>query len=425
MLFYSKETQSKVKDMPIDTLSLLLGAAAGSIAAAVPLGVLLLRAQTARTALQKDLEHERAGRQELGNLFSLTAQEALAKNSEQFLQRFSELAQEKMKQAKADSSHDLEKRQIAISELVKPIQKQLETLGSAVEQIKGTDTQLREDLKNLNRETARLVGALKDPAAQGRWGEFILEGLLDKSGLIKGVHYETQVSIKTENGRQRPDAVIRLHDGFHIIIDAKAPLNEFADRLGDNLSAEETEGLMQNLARQVREHVRALGRKGYWENIESPDFTVLFLPSEHMFSIALRADPQLVDFAHTHNIVIASPTLMMSLLRVVGLSWRQAALAQNAQEISAQGAELYKRLSKFGEHLENIGKGISKAMESYNKAVGSLDRMVMPSARKLRELQGHGGSDAIPELAQLEGSPLQLGAPEFIREDEEPAKKRA
>lgn len=405
--------------MSLDTVSMLLGVAAGTIVAAVPLGILLLRAQTARTALQKDLEHERAGRGEQGNLFSAMAQEALVKNSEQFLL----LAQEKMKQAKADSSHDLEKRQIAINELIKPIQKQLETLGNAVEQIKGTDNQLREDLKNLNRETARLVGALKDPAAQGRWGEFILEGLLDKSGLIKGVHYETQVSIETDKGRQRPDAVIRLHDGFHIVIDAKAPLNEFADRLGDNLSAEETQTLMQNLARQVREHVKALGRKGYWENIDSPDFTVLFLPSEHLFSIALRADPQLVDFAHTHNIVIASPTLMMSLLRVVSLSWRQAALAQNAQEISAQGAELYKRLGSFATHLQKIGKGLSTAMDSYNGAVGSLERMVMPSARKLKELQGHGG-DTLPEITQIDAAPRQLAAIEPA-EDDEPAKKRA
>ena len=174
------------------------------------------------------------------------------------------------------------------------------------------------------------MGALKDPAAQGRWGEFILEGLLDKSGLIKGVHYETQVTIEAEGGKhQRPDAVIRLHDGFHIVVDAKAPLNEFADKLDHNLSADETRQLMQNLARQVREHIKALGKKGYWESIDSPDFTVMFLPSEHLFSVALRADPEIIDFAHDNNIVIASPTLMMSLLRVVGLSWRQVELAQN------------------------------------------------------------------------------------------------
>lgn len=410
--------------MAVDGISLLLGLAAGAMAAALPLGWLLLRAERARIRLENELGHERAGRAELANAFAVTAQQALDKNSERFLQ----LAQEKLKQARADGSHDLEKRQLAIGELIKPIQKQLENLGSAVEQIKGTDKALREDLQNLSRETAKLVGALRDPAAQGRWGEFILEGLLDKSGLIKGVHYETQVSLQSETGRQRPDAVIRLHDGFHIIIDAKAPLNQFADRLADNLSADEMDALMQNLARQVREHVRALGRKGYWENIDSPDFTVMFLPSEHLFSIALRADPGLVDFAHQNNIVIASPTLMMSLLRVVGLSWRQVELAQNAQEISNQGAELYKRLAKFGEHFEKIGKGLSGALNSYNDAVGSLDRMVLPAARKLKDLQaGHGLKD-MTEPGQIEAAPRRLAADEFAgksEEDEEEKRKRA
>ncbi|PJB68964.1 MAG: DNA recombination protein RmuC [Alphaproteobacteria bacterium CG_4_9_14_3_um_filter_47_13] len=397
--------------MTFDPVSLVAGILTGLIFAG-------LIALWKITALKKDLAHERQGRAEMGDLFSLTAQQALDKTSEQFLQRFGALAQEKMTQAKADSAHDLDKRQIAINELVMPIRKQLETLGSTVEQIKGTDKALREDLQTLGRETARLVGALKDPSAQGHWGEFILEGLLDKSGLIKGVHYETQVSIQSDNGRQRPDAIIRLHDGFHIVVDAKAPLNQFADRLGENLSAEDTKQLMQNLARQGREHVRVLGKKGYWENLDSPDFTVMFLPSEHLFSIAIRADPDIIDFAHDNNIVIASPTLMMSLLRVVGLSWRQVALAQNAEEISTQGMELYKRLSKFGEHLEKVGKSIGSAMGSYNDAVGSLQRMVMPAARKLKELQSKNSDKDMPELAPLEDpAPRRLELSSFDEED--------
>ena len=369
--------------MDIDTVSLLLGVAAGVLVTGGVLGTLLLRAESSRAAMAKDLEHERAGREELGNLFSLTAQEALEKNNEQFLQRFSELAQEKMVQAKNNSAHDLEKRQLAINELISPIKKQLEMMGSALEQVKGTDMALRDDLQRLGKETAKLVGALKDPAAQGRWGEFIL----DKSGLMKGVHYETQVSIQSGDSRMRPDAVIHMHDGFHIVVDAKAPLNEFAEKMADNISAEELQALMQNLAKQVREHIKALGKKNYWETMESADFTVMFLPSEHLFSVALQADPDLVDFAAKNNIVIASPTLLLSLLRVVGLSWRQVELAKNAQEISVRGAELYKRLTAFGSHLEKVGKGINSAMTSYNQAIGSLDRMVMPAARKLSELQ--------------------------------------
>lgn len=393
--------------MSIDLLSLTLGLLCGLIIA----GIGLIRVERARAGLAARLEQQKLAQDEINRIFALTAQEALDKSNERFLQ----LAQEKLKQAQADGVHDLDKRRTAIDELIKPIQKQLETLGSTVEQIKGTDQALREDLKNLGRETARLAGALRDPAAQGRWGEFILEGLLDKSGLIKGVHYDTQVSITSEGSRQRPDAVIRLQDGFNIIVDAKAPLNEFADRLASSMSEEELQTLMNNLARQVREHVRKLGQKGYWEAIDSPDFTVLFLPSEHMFSVALRADPALVDYAAERNVVIASPTLLMSLLRVVGLSWRQVELAKNAQDISALGADLYKRLVTFGGHLEKIGRGLGTALGSYNDAVGSLERNVLPCARRFRELQAQGaqGKD-IPEAVRISDTPRNFSNAELL-----------
>ena len=334
--------------------------------------------------------------QALDARFKATAQEALSKTSEQFMQ----LAQEKFKNAQQDGAHDLDKRQRAIDEMIKPVHKHLEALNQALEQVKGTDQAIRNDLQTLNRETARLVGALRDPAAQGKWGEFILEGLLEKSGLIKGVHYETQVSMHAEGSRQRPDAVIHMQDGFNIIIDAKAPLNEFTQRLDTNLSEEEYQTIMKNIARQVREHVKALGKKGYWENIDSPDFTVMFLPSEHLYSLALRADPDIVDFAAQQNIIIASPTLLMSLIRVVGMSWRQMELAQNAQEISERGYELYKRMLTFTGHMEKVGKNIGAALRGYNDAIGSFERSVLPAARKFKDLQGSTASTAEITLSE-------------------------
>lgn len=352
----------------------------------------------------------------LGAQFRLSAQDAVQNAHESFLN----LAQERLKHAQLDGAHDLDKRHKAIDEMVKPVQKHLESITAALEQVKGTDKALREDLQSLNRETARLVGALRDPTQQGQWGEFILEGVLDKSGLIKGVHYETQVTIESETGRQRPDAVIRMQDGFNIIVDAKAPLNEFAQRLGEDLSENDMQELMQNLARQVREHVKKLGRKGYWENIESPDFTVMFLPSEHMYSMALRADPDLVDFASRSAVIIASPTLLMSLLRVVSLSWRQMELAKNAQEISERGADLYKRLLSFMTHFEKIGKHLAGAVGGYDAAVGSFERSVAPAARKFKELQG--GGDAPPEMREIGQAPRPLA---LSAEDEEERRKLA
>lgn len=349
--------------------------------------------------------------------FKDTAQQALTQSNERFLQ----LAQERLKAAQADGAHDLEKRQNSIAEMIKPVHKNLEEMAKALEQVKGTDKALREDLKSLSRETAKLVGALRDPAAQGRWGEYILEGLLDKSGLIKGVHYETQVSMATETGRQRPDAIINMQDGFNIIIDAKAPINQFADRLSEDLSEDDYNTLMQGLSRQVKSHVQQLGKKGYWENLDSPDFTVLFLPSEHLYSLALRADPALVEYAAAHNIIIASPTLLMSLLRVVGMSWRQVELAKNAAEISERGMDLYKRLLTFTDHLSKIGGNLQKAMTGYDAAVGSLERQVLPAARKFKDLQGGNSLADLPEFDPIEETPRILS----LTAEDEQEKKRA
>ena len=210
----------------------------------------------------------------------------------------------------------------------------------------------------------------------------------------------------------RPDVVIKLQDGFNIVVDAKAPVNQFADRLQEDMPEAEYKMLLTDLARQVRAHVKALGSKNYWEQLDSPDFVVLFLPSEHLFSAALRADTTLVDYASENRIIIASPTLMMALLRVVGLSWRQVELARNAQDISALGGDLYQRLSTFSGHLEKAGKGLGQALDGYNKAMGSLERMVLPSARKLKDLHVQTAGRTIDDPSYIEALPRSLtGAP--------------
>lgn len=381
--------------------------------------IMKLERQNAELTVQ--VRNEKAALDQAGaaldHRFKITAQDALSKSAEMFLQ----LAQEKLSASQKDGAHDLEKRSKAIETLVEPVRKQLETLAQSVEQIKGTDINLRAEVQALSKETARLVGALRDPAAQGAWGEYILEGLLEKSGLIKGVHFETQVSMQTAEGRQRPDVVIRMQDGFNIIVDAKAPLNEIAARLSENTSEEEQNILMANLARQVRDHVKKLSAKGYWENIESVDFTVLFLPSEVLYSLALRADPDLVDFAVRSNVIIASPTLLMSLLRVVSLSWRQVALAKNAADISSAGTELYKRMLSFTGHMERVGKGIEGAMKGYNEAVGSLERSVLPAARKFKDLQAGGGQKELPSFEASEDTVRSL----MLTSEDEEERKRA
>ncbi len=377
------------------TVGLICGLLIGMILLLWRVGVHKSRA----AGLQARLEAERAG---LDDHFKALAQATLQSNSENFLN----IAQEKLKAAQADSAHDLDKRTQAIAQMIQPVEKHLTQLNGVVEQLSATDRTIREDIQNLSKETAKLTGALKNPAAQGKWGEFVLERLLDKANLIKGLHYETQVSINTGESRLRPDAIIHLQDGFNIIVDAKAPITEFINRMDDDMGEGEYNVLRQNLARAVRSHVKALGSKSYWEQVDSPDFVVLFLPSENIFSTALSADPDLVDYASDNNVVIASPTLLMSLLRVVGLSWRQVAMAKNAQEISKLGSELFDRISNFATHLSKVGGGINSALAAYNKAIGTFDSRILSSARKLKELKATDKEIETPKL--LEGAPRPI-----------------
>ncbi len=356
--------------------------------------------QSENATLKALMESERAS---LEDRFSILAQQTLQSNSENFLN----IAQEKLKAAQADGKHDLDKRTQAIQEMVKPVEKHLLHLNGVVEQLQGTDKAIRDDIQNLSQATARLTGALKNPAAQGKWGEFVLERLLDNANLIKGLHYKTQVTLEGEDGRLRPDVIISLQDGFNIIVDAKAPITDFINRMDDDMSEDEFNDHRNGLARAVRSHVKALGAKAYWEQLESPDFVVLFLPSENIFSTALSADPNMVDFASENNVVIASPTLMMSLLRVVGLSWRQVEMAKNAQEVSKLGSELFDRISNFATHLSKVGGGINSALSAYNKAIGTFDTRILSSARKLKDM--HVTDKTIEPPTLLEGAPRTIG----------------
>lgn len=384
--------------MVLDFISLGLGVLLGGFA----VGLFFMWKGGKAERQKLILEHEL---NQLSETFDTLAQESLRKSSESFLQ----LAQEKLSSVQKDSQHDMDKRSQAITELVKPVQAKLEQLHSSMEQMKSTDQALREDLKDLSKETSKLVGALRNPAARGNWGEYILEKLLDQANLIKGIHYETQSAI-AEGGRLRPDVVIKLQDGFNIIVDAKAPITEVMKRLDEDLSESDFKDIQADLAKVVRKHVQALGSKEYWSQLDSPDFVVLFLPSEHLFSAALRGDPSLVDYAAEKQVIIASPVLMMSLLRVVGMSWRQVELAKNAQEISDIGVELYKRLSTFGSHLQKIGKNLNSAVNSYNDTVASLESRVLPGAKRFEELQVKSGE--LEGLQQIEAQAKSPAASE-------------
>lgn len=399
-------------DLNLDPTSLLLGLGGGFVLGAVLLLIWVFVLAQKKAALEARLDARDEG---MDDHFRALAQAALQSNAESFLM----LAQEKLKNSQDGVRHDLDKRSTAIAEMVKPVEKYLTQLKTSVDQLQNTDKMIREDMQNLSRETAKLTGALRNPAAQGKWGEYVLERLLDKANLIRGVHYETQVSVSTDEGRLRPDVVITLQDGFNIVVDAKAPVTEFINRMDGVMDEAGRADLNAALARAVRAHVRALSSRGYQEQVGGADFVVLFLPSEHIFSSALSADASLVDFAADARVVIASPTVLMSLLRVVALSWRQVELAKSAQDIAKLGGELFDRVASFAGHLDKIGGALNTAVASYNKASNVLETRVLSSARKLKELQGDANGGGLESARMIESAARPLTAPSNAV-DEEP-----
>lgn len=357
---------------------------------------------TIRARLKAEIDN----RALLTDQFKSLSTEALHATNETFMA----IAQERFKNWEQASKGDLERRQMAISEIVKPVQKQLETLGGAVEQLKGTNNLVREDLQTLSRNTLKLAGAMNNPAMRGRWGEMLLDRLLEKAGMVKGIHYDTQSSLTSDTGsRLRPDILINLQDGFRIAIDAKAPIQDIMDDIDDPAKQD---AIRMRLADQVRNHIRALGSKSYQDALAkeggSVDFTVLFLPGEHLFSLAIAGDPQLIDTAADNNIILASPSLMLSLLRVVHLSWRQGELAENAQKIADTGRDLYKSLGVFAGHLDKIGVNLGRSVGAYNDAIGSLERNVLPKARRFEDLQATQTNDALTLPSDIDKLPREV-----------------
>ncbi len=394
--------------------------------------------QSEKASLTTALEHERKNmaeklklleesKEQMGHMFKSLSQDVMASNRESFLS----LAQERLKQFQDGAQNDLEKRHKAIKDLVDPVNKSLENMDKKILDLEkareGAYGELREhltamktDQDKLRYETASLVQALRSPSTRGQWGELQLKRTLEMAGMVEGIHYKQQAV--TESGT-RPDVIVFLPGGQNIVIDAKAPIEAYLDALKENNSEEERETQMKRHARHVRDHFQKLGTKKYWAQFDSPEFVLMFLPGESYFSAALEHDPSLIEAGVDNRVIPATPTTLIAMLRAIAYGWRQEALAENAKEISDLGRELYKRLSVFGGHMADIGKGIDRAMSSYNKAVGSLERNVLSAARKFEDLETTPEKAELPDLKTLEESPRRLTAPEFDEDDTKKPKK--
>lgn len=414
--------------MTFDFISLLIGLFLGGTAGAAAVFFLNRKTEQENIALKTSLEHERQAKEEMGGVFALKAQEALKQNSEQFLQ----LAQEKIKQAQDSNANDLEKRQKAISDLVDPINRSLKEMGQRVENLGKTGTGLEAQLKTfvddqrlLREETRNLVQALRNPAARGRWGEMQLQRALEMIGMVEGTHYVQQATVTTEGTRKQPDFIIKLPGNMQIIIDVKTPVEPYWNALDEAGNDAERERALQNFQKTVRNHMKSLGDKEYWRHFEeSPEFVVMFLPTEGLYSMAVSNDSGLVEDAAKNNIIVASPTTLMGLLRVAMHGWQQHNMAEEAKKVASLGSDLYNRIAKFGDHMQKLGRNLGTALNAYNDAVGSLEQSVMPGARKFKELHVQTGGREVEELKALESAPRILTSPELLPNEIE-EKKRA
>ncbi len=275
--------------------------------------------------------------------------------------------------------------------------------------------QLAESQERLQSETRNLVTALRSPATRGRWGEMQLRRVVEMAGMLEHCDFEEQVQTEGDEGRLRPDMVVHLPGAKRVVVDAKVPMQAFLDATDATDEPSRKTHLVSH-ARQLRAHIDALSKKSYWQQFDdSPEFVVAFIPGDPLLAAALEHDSSLLEHAVTNHVLLATPTTLIGLLRAVAYGWQQDALAENAREVQQIGRELYKRLATFGEHMARTGRSLSGAVDAYNKAVGSLERNVMPQARRFQEL-GVGGSDKdVPMLDQVDAVARRLQAARIER----------
>jgi DNA recombination protein RmuC len=351
-----------------------------------------------RLSVEKELAeqaklNETALMQNFRDSFSALSSQALRENNEEFLK----LARENFSKQQNTAESRLNEKEKAFADMVSPIKDilqqtdtQLKKLETDRQQSFGSISQylqnMTETQNQLQSETRNLVQALRRPEVRGQWGELTLKRLAELAGLVEHCDFFEQEHLNTAEGAMRPDMIIRMPDQREIVVDAKTPLDAYLTATEQTDDSLRKTHLIRH-ARQVRDRVKELSKKGYWSQFKNaPDFVVLFIPGDQFLSAALEQDHGLLEDALAQQVILATPTSLVALLRAIAFGWRQQATTENAEVIRKLGEDMYSRLATFVDHLAKVGNSLDKSVDHYNKAIGSLERQVFPNARKFKDL---------------------------------------
>jgi DNA recombination protein RmuC len=374
----------------------------------------LARLEESNRNLAAQMELLEQAKTKLTDTFKSLAADALAQSNKGFLT----LAEQRFRTLSEEAKTDLDTRRTAVAQLVEPLNK---ALTDYQEQLRGLEARrvqevstVGEQLRSLaeaevalRQETGRLVSALKSPQIRGRWGEIALRKTAELAGMTKHCDFIEQGTVEGESGRLRPDMVVRLPAGREVVVDSKVPLAGFMEALEATTDAARAQAMARH-AVLLNSHISRLASKEYWNQFPtSPEFVVMFIPNDSFLAAAADSDPGLIENALTQNVVIATPTTFIALLRAVAFGWRQELVAESAQQISELGREMSDRIASVASHIVRMGQSLTRSVESYNDMVGSLETRLLASARKFREL-GSGGGKVIEEMTPVDVTTRKL-----------------
>jgi DNA recombination protein RmuC len=373
-----------------------------------------------RRAASDKLAILRGAEDKLREAFAALSSDALRQNNQSFL----DLAKTSLAEFQKTARMDLDGRQKAIEDLVQPLKESLTKVDGKLQEVEknrvGTASALTEQLRSLHQaqqslqvETGRLVQALRSPNVRGQWGELQLRRVVEAAGMLEYCDFDLKESVDADGTRLTPDMIVRLPGSRNVVVDAKVPSSAYLDAMESDDDTVRNAKLRDH-ARQVRDHVVRLGNKTYWQHFQpAPDLVIMFVPGETLLSVALQRDPSLLEFSLGRGVMLASPLTLMALLRAVAFGWQQEKVAHNAHEISDLGRQLYDRIRVMAEHFEEVARGLTRSVEAYNRAVGSLESRVLVTARRLKE-KGISAPEELPELEVIDHTARSLGAPELV-----------